>query len=159
MIEQEMASVIHFLLKAAGNPTPYYWDIPQGFMVPAMYFPRPVIMTGPDTLETYYMDQTMYVKVFAKNTEQAMDIGRQTVRQVRQAKNLIPLIGKDGNALTEEFGKSRDYVRLQDPELSSSDECTCRMIIRWRSREPYNHIDVQKMMRFYVHGIGRGPND
>ena len=35
MLEQDMASIIKFVLENAENPAPYYWNVPENFMVPA----------------------------------------------------------------------------------------------------------------------------
>lgn len=48
-----MASVIRFVLEASENPYPYYEEIPEGFLVPAVYFPVPEVETDNDTLSTY----------------------------------------------------------------------------------------------------------
>lgn len=161
MIEQDMASIINFVLGATDHPTPYYWDIPETFQVPAMYFPRPEVDSGPETMDTYYMDQTMYIKIIASTTEDAMDLGRAAIRAIRKRRNLIPLIKeKDGAAkeLVEEYQRSRNYVRVNDPECKRADECTCQLTVSWRTREPYDHIDIQKMMKFHVEGLGRDQN-
>ena len=38
-LEQEIASVIRFILDSVPGITPYYWDIPEGFVVPSVFFP------------------------------------------------------------------------------------------------------------------------
>lgn len=40
-LEQEIASVIRFILDSLPGITPYYWDIPEGFVVPSVFFPQP----------------------------------------------------------------------------------------------------------------------
>ena len=41
MLEQEMASIIRFVLDKAGSPAPYYWNVPESFSVPAAFFQLP----------------------------------------------------------------------------------------------------------------------
>ena len=41
-LEQEIASVIRFILDSVPGITPYYWDIPEGFVVPSVFFPQPL---------------------------------------------------------------------------------------------------------------------
>ena len=55
MLEQEMASIIKFVLDRAGGPSPYYWNVPRHFCVPAAYFPTPEIDTG--GAEPYSVDR------------------------------------------------------------------------------------------------------
>ena len=71
MLEQEMASIIKFVLDNAQGPSPYYWNVPQHFCVPAAYFPTPEIDTGGETFLTYYMDYIWYIKLFHKTGQGA----------------------------------------------------------------------------------------
>jgi len=64
MLEQELASIIAFLLKALGEVYPYYHTMPQSFKVPAIYFPSPEINTGADTLESFTVEYAWYIKIF-----------------------------------------------------------------------------------------------
>ena len=68
MLEQEIASAIKFILESAGRPTPYYHNVPQGFLVPAVYFPPPEIISAGDTLLTYSLEYSWYVKFFHRTT-------------------------------------------------------------------------------------------
>ena len=38
MLEKEVASIIKFILDSAGNPVPYYHNMPENFVVPSVYF-------------------------------------------------------------------------------------------------------------------------
>ena len=44
-LEQEIASAIRFILDSVPGITPYYWDIPEGFVVPSVFFPQPLVPT------------------------------------------------------------------------------------------------------------------
>ena len=54
MLEQEMASIIKYVLDRAGGPSPYYWNVPRHFSIPAAYFPTPELDTGGETFLTYW---------------------------------------------------------------------------------------------------------
>ncbi|MCX4265958.1 MAG: hypothetical protein OSJ64_03975, partial [Firmicutes bacterium] len=60
MLEQELASIMKYLLDTADNPSPYYWQVPQNFVVPAIYFPIPEIVSGGETFLTYKLDYAWY---------------------------------------------------------------------------------------------------
>ena len=45
-LEQEIASVIRFILDSVPGITPYYWDIPEGFVVPSVFFPQPELTSS-----------------------------------------------------------------------------------------------------------------
>ena len=53
MLEQEMASIMKYVIDRAGKPAPYYWEVPAHFVVPSAYFPMPEIDTGGETFLTY----------------------------------------------------------------------------------------------------------
>lgn len=92
MLEQEMASIIKFVLDNAQGPSPYYWNVPQHFCVPAAYFPTPEIDTGGETFLTYYMDYVWYIKLFHKTGQGAYSLGFSVITALKAARNLVPLI-------------------------------------------------------------------
>lgn len=138
MIEQEMASIIKFILTHSGELPPYYWNVPQHFTIPSAYFPPPEIDTGGETLCTYGMDFSWYIKLFHQTAQGAYSIGSAVVAAIRGARNLIPLIAEDG----EEIGGS--FVRVADPKLKVLDDGAAQLTINWRSRRPYNDVLEEK---------------
>ena len=52
-LEQEIASVIRFILDSVPGITPYYWDIPEGFVVPSVFFPQPELTPLGDTFAPF----------------------------------------------------------------------------------------------------------
>lgn len=137
MIEQEMASIIKFVLESANNPAPFYWKVPKHFEVPAVYFPPPEISTGGETLLTYNMDFSWYIKIFHKTEQGAYSLGHSIVTAVRAARNLIPLILVDGSIA------DKSWVRIDDPTLKVIDSGAAQMTINWRSRRPYKDTEEQ----------------
>ena len=97
VLEQEAASIIHFVLDNAGKPSPYYWNVPQHFTVPAAYFPTPEVDTGGETFLTYYMDYVWYIKLFHKTEQEAYALGYSVIKALKAARNLIPLVAEDGS--------------------------------------------------------------
>lgn len=137
-LEQEIASIIKYLLDATGNPSPYYYSVPQSFVVPAAYFPTPEIDTDGDTLNTYGMDYVMYVKFFAKSTREAYNYGVTALTKTRGRRNLIPLINEMGN----DTGKG---MRIYDPDLKMLDDGAAQLTIAWRSRRPYDRREYAEV--------------
>lgn len=131
MLEQEMASIIKFVLDRAGGPSPYYWNVPRHFTVPAAYFPTPELDTGGETFLTYYTDYVWYVKLFHKSGQGAYAIGSAVVEAIRAERNLVPLIQQNGSAIEGE------WVRVNDPKLKVLDDGAAQLTISWRSRRPY----------------------
>lgn len=145
MLEQELASIIKYTLDRAGNPSPYYYDVPQHFNVPAAYFPTPEISTGGETLATYNVDYAWYIKFFHRSSQQAYALGAKVLMAIKGDRNLIPLISKTG----EEAGGG---VRLDDPKLKVLDNGAAQLTLEWRSRRPYNTEEAVKMQSYEVEG-------
>ncbi len=70
-MKKEVASIIKFILDSAGNPIPYYHNMPENFVVPSVYFPSPEITFEPDTFSTYGADYNIFVNFFHSSTELA----------------------------------------------------------------------------------------
>ena len=134
MIEQEMASIIKFVLDSAGGPAPYYWNIPQHFSVPAAYFPPPEIVTGGETFLTYSVDYSWYIKIFHKTAQGAYVLGNAVAQALRAARNRVPLIEPDGSE------RRGEWVRVNDPQLKLLDDGAAQLTVTWRSRRPYSDV-------------------
>lgn len=134
VLEQEFASIIKYVIDKAGNPSPYYWDIPQNFTVPAAYFPPPEIDTGGETFLTYYTDYAWYIKFFHKTAQAAYSIGYDVAQSLRTDRNLIPLIGENGKEISD------SWVRVNDPRLKLLDDGAAQLTITWRNRKPYSNV-------------------
>lgn len=141
LLEQELASIIKYTLESSGNPAPYYYEVPEGFAVPAAYFPTPEISTEGDTFSTYAMEYVCFIKFFHDTTQDAYALALSALTAIKANKNLIPLINTDG----EETGEA---IRLKDPELNVIDSGAVRLKIEWTSRRPYNADEVTKMQTF-----------
>lgn len=142
-LEQEAASVMAFALRTAGDINPYYWDVPQDFKRPAMYFPQPEIDTGGDTLGTYASEYAWYINVFADTTEEAHGIARRVLIALKRAKNYVPLLNGDGT----ESGKK---LQLKDPSLKRGDTGVAQLTIKWTSRRSYAEVEPPKMQVTHI---------
>lgn len=144
-VEQEIASIMKFMLDHAGNPAPYYWEVPAHFVVPSIYFPMPEIETGGETFLTYGMDYTWYIKIFHRTKEKAYSLGLAVITAIQAARNLVPLIAEDGSEIE---GK---WIRLNDPKLTILDGGAAQLTLNWRSRRPYNDAaEVQRSQAFHA---------
>jgi len=138
MIEQELASIIKFILEAAGSPAPYYWEVPAKFTRPAIYFPTPEIDSGGETFRTYRLEYTWYLKFFHNSTMEAHNMALAVYEAIKKARNLVHLIDENGDTL-------RQGIRLGEPKLKPIDEGVVQVMIRFVSRRPYTVPDVQLM--------------
>lgn len=151
MLEQEIASLMRYTIDKAGNPSPYYHDVPQDFLVPAVYFPPPELSSRGDTLLTYALEYSLFVKFFCSSTQQAMGLGMAVLTSILSGGSLIPLIGEDGA-----LGGKGFYVK--DPRLRSVDGAggAAQLELAWDSPRPYNMPQAQKMMTLHLDMYSRG---
>ena len=148
-LEQEIASIIKFTLDAAGNPSPYYWNVPASFVVPSVFFPTPEMDTGGETFFTYFMDYVWYVKFFADTTRGAYNLGLLALSAIKRKRHLIPLIDTDGQA-------TGAGLRVNNPSLKVLDDGAAQLALAWRSRRPYDHEDAPLMQRYHLKMWAKG---
>lgn len=145
MLEKEVASIIKFILDSAGNPTPYYHNMPESFAVPSVYFPSPEISFEPDTFSTYGADYMMFANFFHCSTELAYELALPVFHSINAARKLIPLIDINGK-------NTGYYARIKDIQLKKADECAYQLQVNWVSRRPYNCEEAQLIQNFYLNG-------
>lgn len=133
MLEQEVASAIKFIHSACGSPPPYYWNVPQDFVLPSIYFPVPEIMSFGETLNSYKLEYTWHIKCFAKTNQAAYNMALRAAFAIKGSRNLIPLIDVNG----EPEGKG---FRLQDPSLRQIDEGVSQITIKWNSSRVFDDV-------------------
>lgn len=138
-----MASIIAFTLNAAGNPSPYYHEVTEGFLIPAAYFPMPMIDSAGDTFMTHALDYAWYVKFFAKTTPLAQRMGQDALTLVRRKRNLIPLVDENGEI-------TQGFVRLADPRLKKIDMGVAELTLRWTERQPYDEKEAELMAKRFL---------
>ncbi len=141
-LEQEIASIIRFVLDATGNAlTPYYKQVPEDFVVPSVYFPQPVFTMRGETFATYALEYEWHIKFFASEDDEAQANAATALNAICAERLLVPLINEEGGYI----GRG---VRLKDPELSKADDNAYQLKLRWASRRPYNAMPYQKMMSY-----------
>lgn len=148
LLEQEIASIMAFALEQAGSPSPYYYNVPESFHYPAMYFPQPEITTAGETFRTYAMRYSWYIKIFHDTTENAYTLAWQVLTALKQRRNLVPLIDKNGAELTG----SGSELRLDDPSIKVVDAGVVQIALSWTSRRPYSYDDADVMTEWEVNG-------
>lgn len=135
-LEQETASIMAFVIDGSGNPNPYYYEVPETFNFPAIYFPQPEITTRGETFRTYASEYVYYINILAETTEEAQERGLAALEKLKRARNLVPLLEADGTAT----GKK---LRLKDPSLRKIDSGVVQLTVEWTSRRPYNRTPAE----------------
>lgn len=150
MLEQEIASIMMFVLGRTGNPTPYYYEVPEGFLVPAVYFPVPEIVSRGDTFATYSLEYNWYIKFFHSSTLLSHEMALTALTAIKETGNLIPLIDENGQLTGSGF-------RINDPSIRAVYDTTgvVQMTLIWNSPRPYDRTKCQKMMVYDLDMLGR----
>ncbi len=143
MIEQELASVIKYVLDKSEHISPYYHEIPEGFCVPSVYFPVPEVETGNDTLSTYKLTYIWFIKFFHINTRKAYETAAKVLKELKSNRNQIPVVNETGVVMSKSF-----YVK--NPSVKALESGTAQLIIEWDSRRLYTIEAVLKMQRYYI---------
>lgn len=143
MLEQDIASIIKFVLDKSGNPAPYYYNVPRSFAVPAAYFPVPKITTGGETFSTYRMEYDWFIKFFHRTTEKAYAKALQALTAILDNRNLIPLIDSAGEQTSES-------LRIEDPTIETLDDGAVQLKISFTCRHPYYRPEVEKMQHYDI---------
>jgi len=138
MLDQEIASAMKFIIEKSGNPAPYYYEVPQDFLVPAVYFPSPEVDTTGDTLATYALEFMWFVKFFHEDTGLAYDMGFSVLNALQSRKNVIPLIDQNGELTGRGF-------RMRDPRLKPLDHAS-QLTLLWTSPREYFTDVYEKMV-------------
>ena len=146
MLEQELASIMKFVLTAANSPHPYYWDVPAEFQFPAVFFPTPEIESEGETFRTYRLDYTWFLQFFHTSTNGAHDMALAVYEAIKKARNLIPLIDENGGYLTEGI----KGIRLGEPSLRRVDRGVVQLTLRFASRRPYTVPDKTLMQTWFA---------
>ena len=141
MLEQELASIIKFVLDAAGGPNPYYWDVPADFAYPAVFFPTPELDSGGETFRTYRLEYTWFLQFFHTSTNGAHEMALSAMEAIKKARNLIPLIDTNGEYLREGI----KGIRVGEPSLKKIDRGVVQLTIRFVIRRPYTVPDTMRM--------------
>lgn len=139
MLEQEIASIIKFILTATDNPNPYYYNVPQDFLVPAVYFQQPEINSRGDTLKTYALEFSWFVKFFHKDTQSAHALAYATLTALQYKKNVVPIIDETGLLNGKGF-------RIKDPSIKAINDGVAQITLNWDSPRPYFEESYEKMM-------------
>lgn len=141
MLEQDLASIYSFVHQYSGKPAPYYYNVPESFTVPAVYFPRPEILTSGDTFFTYAADCALYIVFFGKTREDAYDLAFAAMTALAERRCVVPRLDEDGN-------KVKHGIRTKDPAIKLLDNGACQLQIEWTSRKPFYFEPKTKMQHY-----------
>ena len=139
MLEQELASIARFIYDNTGIQTVYYNEMPESFKTPSIYFPVPDVIARGDTMSSYALMYSWYVKVFDVRSNTAYQKAFEAFNALKQKRNLIPLINQDGTPAGE-------GIRVKDPKISKLDTGVAQIQIDWDSIRSFDVAAAVKVM-------------
>jgi len=127
-----------YILEKAENPSPYYDELPEGFVVPSVYFPQPEIDSSGDTLNAYAFNYAWFIKFFALDKPSVYALALLVLASIKRERNRIPLIDEDGNKTGRTF-------RVDDPSIRAIAESPAayQLSLSWTSRRPFADVASQ----------------
>ena len=142
MLNQEMASVIHYILGKIGEIKPYYNEIPEGFRLPAVYFPPPGISSRGDTLSSYALGYTWLIRFYHEDTPSAYNLGLPALEAIQGTRGLIPLIDETGADTGRCFRVNNPALHRTDGKIGLA-----QLELSWDSPRLYDERDYQKIAK------------
>ena len=146
MLDQEIASIMHYIINAASTPTPlnpYYHNIPEDFSTPAVFFPQPEVTSHGDTLNTYALEFSWFIVFFDKDTQSTHSLALAALTVLQEKKCVVPRIDEKGQSI----GRG---IRLNDPSVRVIDDGAAQLTLNWKSPRPYFRESVEKMMIYHT---------
>lgn len=143
MLDREIASAMRYLIDAAEEPNPYYYNIPEDFLTPAIFFPQPEITSRGDTLKTYALEFSWFVKFFDKNTQSAHLRAFAALTALQYKMCVVPLLDESGGLAGRGF-------RVNDPSVRVVDDGAVQLTLTWDSPRPYFEAPTEKMVVYHA---------
>lgn len=139
MLNPEIGSIIKCFNDV--NKVKVYIDtVPQDFIIPSMYFPKPLTDGDIDSFSSYTNDYQMFVKIFETDSIKSYETAESIMEHIKKARYIIPIYNADGT-------KSNNFLRI-DKLISREIESGVRQIeVRWRSRRRFVVENVDKIKK------------
>lgn len=144
-MEQIAASIARYILTAAGNITPYYNDLKEGFKVPSIFFPEFEVGTSREDFDTYAFNNAWYVKFFHSTTEQACSLAKRVLAKIVGGRYYVPILNKDGT----DTGRK---IRISRAEIKKVDDGVYQMWLDWDESYEYDDLSnkSEKMQTYDI---------
>lgn len=142
MLDQEIGSIIRCFNDV--NKVKVYIDmVPQNFIIPSMFFPKPLTESEIDSFSTYTNDYQMFVKVFEESSLKAYEAAESILEHIRRLRDIIPIYNADGT-------QSNDFLRIEKLNSREIESGVRQIEIRWKSRRRFVTESVDKINKVNV---------
>lgn len=113
-----------------------FHNMPEQFKVPAIYYPNPTVTSNNDTLSSFLLTYSWFVKIFAASTEDAYEIAAQIQRDLCGDRFSIPIKNDDGSM------DGNRHIRIKRLEIKQIDDSVYQVYLLWEERVQYNDIGL-----------------
>lgn len=137
MLEQEVASLVHFIREMGLLKKEYFGEVPLGATTPSVYYPVPEITGGEFSLDTYESSFSLFIKIFDKDSSGSYSIASQIVDKVQYSGKKIPIYDVDGNLTGR-------YFRVKNLSAKNIDVGTTQIEFSWDVHRGYKKPTVPK---------------
>ncbi len=146
MFEQVIASIIKFVLDNSDEVTPYYYRVPENFIVPAVYFPVPFVDTRSGTYSSYIKNYNFNILFFDSSSNLAYCKATKVLELLNSNRNKVPIVDKDG----QNTGKT---VRINEMSITNGDNEVVLLKLNFDMHLPYKEDTETKVQEFFINAF------
>ena len=144
MLEQEIASLVHFMKPL--NLKTYFRELPNDFATPSVYFPPPEVDGNQFSVSTYENLFTVFIKIFDRTSMESFNVASKLVKAIQSRRKRIPLYDENGK-LT---GKNFRVIKLNARNIDTG---VTQLQISWKTHTTYDDETYTKVARFFYEGL------
>ena len=140
-IDAEVAAIARRIKLLFPNVQQYYTEIPEGFVRPSIYFPKPTNVSSVFSNTRYKKNHTLQVKFFdAKKSDfDAWAAVRTSEDDIMKKRHLIQMIDTNGDLID-------NFIRILSIEPRENTENSVNFVLKWNSLYDYE-IDIADLMQ------------
>lgn len=137
MLEQEIASLVHFIRELGLISKEYFGEVPEGVVTPSVYYPEPEVDGKEISLGTYENEYSLFINIFDKDTRSSYNIASAIVNAVQSVKKKIPVYDEAGNLTDKSF-------RVNNLRAKTIDTGVSQVEFSWSTYHGYYTPDEEK---------------
>lgn len=124
VIDPELAAICNFIVNnSIEKLTPYFWEMPENFRVPAIFFPVPETTNEKVTFNMIKTHLTWWIRFYAADDLQAYGIASYIQTKILLERNKIPLYSEDGRLMSKPLNIGFPFLKkvgegIQQMEIS-----------------------------------------
>ena len=131
----------------------YTERMPQGFTLPALYFPPPIVLSTPFTSHSFQNDYSLVIKLFHEDEQGAFSEAERVANAIRKSRYCVPRRNEDGTPANRLIIVSEIDTRMVDS--GSIVMGVAQITVNWKSRYVYDFPTYEKIMHVYGRFLGK----